>query len=397
MSVISNQTIEVAKDSLIFSEGEAGDCAYVIETGRVLVYLTREGVEVPLSILGVGEIFGEMSLIDSQNRSASVRALEDVRLSVVNKEQLLRRIYETDSVVQLLMKVLLKRLRLNNENQVSPQRALSATTASREAGEALNQLKIENEVHEAFQKREFALFYQPIVSLESKKVVGCEALLRWLSPEHGMIAPDIFVDVIEASAMVIPIGKWIIEQAMIDLKKIQNELIACGEQDVSDAFQMSINISGQQFVHPQFLSDIDELSRQHGVFSSNIKLEVTERIMLDGSLAIDVLEQCRNRGYSISIDDFGTGFSSLQYLAKMPIDVLKIDRSFVAKMFSEEKSHAVVKSVIYLAHALKLNIIAEGIETEADMQALKELGVQYGQGFLFSKAVNLGEFLKKLK
>ncbi|AHZ84468.1 EAL domain-containing protein [Bdellovibrio bacteriovorus] len=393
------QSVDIHKDQIIFSEGDAGDCAYIIEKGRVLIYLTKDKEEIPLTILGEGEIFGEMALIDNQNRSASVRALEDVRLAIVTKQQVLERVSTADKVVQLLMRVLLKRLRRKNIGGPGGSRISEVEFDNSGAGDdgtqsALDQIKLENQIFQAFQNKEFELFYQPIVNLKNKTITGCEALLRWNSPQHGLVSPNLFIDIIENSSMVIPIGHWIINQALKDLRTIQDQLRLNKKERMADDFMMSINISGRQFTHSDFVNNLEDLREKHDLHTQNIKLEMTERIMMDGAIAIDALNQCRSLGYAISIDDFGTGFSGLQYLTQMPISFLKIDRSFVMKILSDPKSKAVVSSIIHLAHAMDIEVIAEGIEHHEEALVLETLGARFGQGYLFSKPVDLGRFLK---
>lgn len=395
----ATQSVDIHKDQIIFSEGDAGDCAYIIEKGRVLIYLSKDKEDIPLTILGEGEIFGEMALIDNQNRSASVRALEDVRLAIVTKQQVLERVSTADKVVQLLMRVLLKRLRRKNINTPGGTKISDVEFDNSGAGDdgtqtALDQIKLENQIFQAFQNKEFELFYQPIVNLKTKQINGCEALLRWNSPQHGLVSPNLFIDVIENSSMVIPIGHWIINQALKDLRTIQDQLRLNKKEKMADDFMMSINISGRQFTHSDFVNNLEDLREKHDLQPKNIKLEMTERIMMDGAIALDALKQCHDQGYAISIDDFGTGFSSLQYLTQMPISFLKIDRCFVMKILNDPKSKAVVSSIIHLAHAMDIEIIAEGIENNEEALVLETLGARFGQGYLFSKPVDLGRFLK---
>lgn len=395
----ATQSVDIHKDQIIFSEGDAGDCAYIIEKGRVLIYLSKDKEDIPLTILGEGEIFGEMALIDNQNRSASVRALEDVRLGIVTKQQVLERVSTADKVVQLLMRVLLKRLRRKNINTPGGTKISDVEFDNSGAGDdgtqtALDQIKLENQIFQAFQNKEFELFYQPIVNLKTKQINGCEALLRWNSPQHGLVSPNLFIDVIENSSMVIPIGHWIINQALKDLRTIQDQLRLNKKEKMADDFMMSINISGRQFTHSDFVNNLEDLREKHDLQPKNIKLEMTERIMMDGAIALDALKQCHDQGYAISIDDFGTGFSSLQYLTQMPISFLKIDRCFVMKILNDPKSKAVVSSIIHLAHAMDIEIIAEGIENNEESLVLETLGARFGQGYLFSKPVDLGRFLK---
>lgn len=373
-----SQSVHIHENQVIFSEGDEGDCAYIIEKGRVLVYINKDKEEMSLSVLGEGEIFGEMSLIDNQRRSASVRALESVTLSIVTRQQVLERISTADTVVQLLLRVLLKRLRRSNGHNttlfLSRVDIENTGAGDDQTKQALDQLKLENQLFSAFQNNEFQLYYQPIVELKNRKVIGCEALLRWKSPTRGLVAPNLFIDVIENSSMVIPIGHWIINQALKDLTSIREYLKNKGLDQMADNFYVSINISGRQFTHTDFVTNLEELREKHGVHQKNIKLEITERVMMDGAVALEALRECNDKGYAISIDDFGTGFSSLQYLTRMPITYVKIDRSFVMKVLTDPKSRAVIGSIIHLAKAMNIEIIAEGIESNEECIVLETLG-----------------------
>jgi EAL domain-containing protein (putative c-di-GMP-specific phosphodiesterase class I) len=386
----SQNNTKYLQGQVIFKQGDGGDCAYIIEKGRVLVYLEKEAIETPLTILGEGEIFGEMSLIDNQNRSASARALDDCVLNIVTRQQLMERVYAADTVVRLLIRVLLKRLRINNSRMIDSDKKRAEYSAVQdsfvqeelnETKDALNKIRIENQIFDAFKNEEFLMHYQPIVKMDTAQICGCEALLRWNSPSLGMISPNAFIEVIENSSMVFQVGNWILDRSFKELA----EIIKFAKN--KDEFQMAINISGRQFISPNFIPQIEELRKKHQVDVKNIKLEVTERVMMDGVLGMETLSSCRDLGYSISIDDFGTGFSCLQYLAKMPVSNVKIDRSFVIKMLSDAKTYAIVSSIIYMAKSLNMSVVAEGIETEVERKALQQMGAEYGQGYLFSRPV----------
>lgn len=383
--------VSFPQNHVLFSQGESGDKAYIIEKGRVLIYLTKDGEDFPLSILGEGEIFGEMAIIDNQARSASAKTLDECSLIVVTKDQLMERVQSADTVVRLLLRVLLKRLRAQNDLiVVQPKKKVFNTEkAKKEDIQAVERIKLEAKIAQAFQNKEFVMFYQPILDLKTDKIHGAEALIRWFPPTGEQISPAVFMDVVENSTMIIPFGKWIVEQCFNDLKKIQ-------EITQQKNFSLSINISGKQFNNLDFLNDVETLRKKFDLISGDIKLEMTERVMMDGNLALDTLVRFDELGYKLSIDDFGTGFSSLQYLFRMPLDNIKIDRSFVRDMLKDDKALAIVKSLIYLAQSLKMQVIAEGIEKEEEKNLLKALGVDYGQGFLFSKAIPLEDFIKKM-
>jgi diguanylate cyclase len=322
-------------------------------------------------------------------RSASAKTLEDCELIPVTKDMLLERVHAADTVVRLLLRVLLKRLRSQNDLiTLNPKKEfLSTQVVQQEDIEAVQKIKLESRLKDAFNNREFVMYYQPILDLTRDRIIGAEALIRWFPPTGEHISPAIFMDVIESSAFMIPFGRWILEECFKDLKVIQ-------EKKNDKSFSLSINISGKQFVQDNFVEEVEKLRTSNGLEATAIKLEMTERVMMDGALALDTLKRFHDIGYGLSIDDFGTGFSSLQYLFRMPLDNIKIDRSFVRDMLRDDKALAIVKSLIYLAQSLRMKVIAEGIEKEEEKSLLKALGVESGQGFLFSKAISLRDFLQ---
>ncbi len=360
----------------------------------MLVFLMKDGVEVPLKVLGKGEIFGEMSMIDNSPRSASCRTLGDVRLATVTKDQLLDRIQSTDPIVRLLMRALLDRLRIQNDGlrgKLITEANVRNQKLENETQEALDRLELENRISRALDNNEFCPYYQPIYDLQTQEVVGCEALIRWITPEGKLISPVEFIDALEESPLILDVGQRMIEYCFRDLMRMHKDL------SLSPDFFISVNVSGRQFADPAFVQNVERARSTFNMPSKCLKLEVTERIMTEGPQAIQTLLECRALGYKIAIDDFGTGFSSLQYLASMPLHDLKVDRSFVNQMVTLEKSLSIVKTLIYLANALNLNLIAEGIETAEQLRVLRILGVQMGQGFYFSKAIPYDDFVNLLK
>lgn len=382
--------MEFKKGQLIFSQGEQGDFAFLIESGKVEIFHTKKNYqESHLAILGEGELFGEMALFDSNIRSASTRAATDCKLLKIKKEQLFERVNSSDKIVQLIIRVLMKRLKQRNTELTGESVVVVPENPNNYEADnlAVERLKFENEINEAFLHNEFKIYHQPIVDLVTKKIMGSEALIRWESPSKGLISPGKFVDILENSSMIVPVGYWIIEQCFLHYKEVKKK---SPQMD----FSISINVSGRQFLHFSFIDKLKELLEAHQVEAKNFKLEITERILMEGGGVIDILNRCHELGFAISLDDFGTGFSSLQYLAQMPIDFIKIDRSFVMNIAKDQKTHAVVSSIIFLAKKLNIQIISEGIETEVESNAMRELGSEYGQGYLFSKPVDFGKFIE---
>jgi sensor c-di-GMP phosphodiesterase-like protein len=356
-----------------------------------MVFLVHGNVEVPLKIVGQGEVFGEMALIDNSPRSASCKADSDCTLIIVSKEQLLDRIQLADPVVRLLMQVLLERLRAQNDrirgkvekSIVSPKEDPLAA----EKKEAIEKIGLEHRIENGLEDDEFVPFYQPIVDLQTGAVLGCEALVRWIGKDGKITSPGVFMDVIENSYLILKVGHVMIEKSLRDLPDMMQRFSGAPN------FFVSINVSGRQFTDPHFLSRLEAVRLKAHLPAHLIKLELTERIMTEGPQALATLHECRELGYLLAIDDFGTGFSSLQYLASMPLTDLKIDRSFLMKMQDDEKSLMIIKSLIHMANLLGLKIIAEGIETQAQLTLLHILGVKMGQGFLFTGPLPLNKFL----
>ncbi len=377
--------MNIQKNEIIFRQGEKAKTAYLIESGQVEIYYTnKNNLDTHLTILGPGELFGEMALIDTNVRSASAKAFTDVQLHEIQKEQLLEKINASSSVVQMIIKILMERIRKINHAEGGDQHA--DVQIADQNSDVMTKIKFENEIFQAYEKSEFILYHQPIIDLKTQKITGSEALIRWKSPGQGMISPSKFIEVLENSSMIIPIGYWIFEQCFLDYKKIQNQF--------KKPFSISINVSGRQFLHNEFVPTIQALVKKHQINPNHFKIEIIERVMMESAILTNILNQLREIGFEISLDDFGTGFSSLQYLADMPIDYLKIDRSFVMNLFKDQKTVAVVKSILYLAKQLNLKVIAEGLETIDEVNLMTELGADYGQGYLFSKPVCLDDFLK---
>lgn len=373
---------------LIFKQDQHGDQAYLIESGNVEIFYTHKGgLETSLAILGPGEIFGEMALIDSSLRSASTRAVSDCRLLVIHKEQLLDKLDSSDMTVQLVVKMLLNRLRLLNKNKAGDN--LEIISASAHSDIVLDRLKLESQIREAHQNNEFVMYHQPIIDLKTLKICGSEALIRWKSPQKGLISPGIFIDLLENSALIIPVGFWIIEECFKQSKEIAAK--------VDSKFSISINISARQLSNSTFIDTLKSLIKKHDINPKNFKLEVTERVFIEGGSVIDFLNICHSLGFEISLDDFGTGFSSLQYLSRMPIDFIKIDRSFVMNVLNDDKTRAIVSAIIYLSKKLNIQVVAEGIETNEEAEIMKELGTHYAQGYLYSKPVELSTLIELLQ
>ncbi|HQZ82049.1 MAG TPA: bifunctional diguanylate cyclase/phosphodiesterase [Pyrinomonadaceae bacterium] len=245
---------------------------------------------------------------------------------------------------------------------------------------AVTRLQLETDLRFAIERHEFELHYQPIVALETARLVGFEALVRWNHPQRGLVPPNEFIPISESTGLIVPMTVQILESACKQVKEWQLRYPA--EVPLS----IAVNLSGKHFADPQLVAQIKNVLAISGLDPLSLKLELTESaIMENAERAIQMLSQIKEIGVQLSIDDFGTGYSSLSYLHRFPIDLLKVDRSFVSAMEENSENGEIVRTVIALAKALRLNVVAEGIESIHQFHQLRILKCEYGQGYLFSK------------
>jgi len=248
---------------------------------------------------------------------------------------------------------------------------------------AVSQLNLETDLRRALDAEEFCLHYQPIVHLQTRHIAGFEALLRWHHPEQGPKPPQSFISVAERTGLVVPLGKWILREACRQAQAWR------ASQPWSFAPSVSVNVSPKQFAHPQLVSDIATVLAETGIAPQRLQLEITEGLaMADPEKTLRVMRELKNLGVLISIDDFGTGHSSLARLRRFPADILKIDRSFIVHLDSDPGARQIVRLIIEFAQAVNLKVIAEGVETGAHAAYLGELGCEFVQGFFFSKPLD---------
>jgi diguanylate cyclase (GGDEF)-like protein/PAS domain S-box-containing protein len=240
-------------------------------------------------------------------------------------------------------------------------------------------LQLKTDLQFALSRGEFALMYQPVVDLETTEVRGVEALLRWHHPRRGLVGPTEFVPLAEDTGLIVPIGRWVLEQACLQARVWR-------EARDGKGLEMSVNLSGRQIDDPGLVGDVRRALDESGLDAALLTLEITESVLMrDAEPAIDVLRRLREIGVRLAIDDFGTGYSSLSYLRRLPVDILKIDRSFVAVIDAGPDEAALVRSIVSLGRSLRLETIAEGIEQPGQLAELRSFGTLLGQGYLFAK------------
>ena len=248
-------------------------------------------------------------------------------------------------------------------------------------------LQLETYLRRAIECQNFHLHYQPIISLSTGRISGFEALLRWQHPERGTISPAEFIPVAEETGLIVPIGRWVLLEACRQLRQWQIEFPSWKE-----LLTISVNLSVKQFMQPDLLTQVTQILQQTGLDARSLKLEITESaIMEDSESASVTLLQLKALGIQLCMDDFGTGYSSLSYLHRFPMDILKIDRSFISNIRTKEQNLKIVQTIVTLAHSLGMAVTAEGVETSEQLAFLKALNCEFGQGYFFSKAVGSHE------
>lgn len=253
--------------------------------------------------------------------------------------------------------------------------------------------KLEAELWTAFENKNFRLFYQPVMSLEHDKISGFEALIRLVGKDGKIISPDKFIAVAEESALISPLGLWIVEEACRQISSWKEKYI------IDSPLRVNVNISPRQFIFPELTKNVFELTDSYNISSSDMGFEITESALMGDMQSANIaLLEFRARNFMLYMDDFGTGYSSLSYLMHFPVNIIKIDQSFVKWMHIDDQSEILVKSIITLAHNLGLKVVAEGTDDESHITLLKNFGCDYAQGYFFAKPLppqDAEEFLDK--
>jgi EAL domain-containing protein (putative c-di-GMP-specific phosphodiesterase class I) len=382
----------------IFRLGDRGRNAYFIESGQVEVTVEREGETLIIARLGQGEVFGEMSMVDDAPRSATITALEDTEVIVIQRSRFMRPLAAADPMMNLLLRVVLTRFR-DAQSQLSGLKALPGDhdpSLEEIRKLAFDRISSERELRRGLERAEFELHYQPIVALDGGHIAGFEALTRWRRDGADFQSPGGFIPLAEETGLIVELGRWALASGLREYGPMA-DAFARTHPGLPLPF-MSINVSGLQLDDSNELAALERIIVDSDVDPAVIKLEITETLMVENpDQAATALHQLKALGVSVAMDDFGTGFSSLGYLHQFPLDTLKIDQIFVANMQRSESSLRIVHSIVRLAEALELDMVAEGIEDQARLAALRDMGCQYGQGFFMSRPLNAADTLSLIE
>ena len=376
-------------DDIIIKQGEDGDAAYIIESGTVEILIEKENELIQsLGTRGKGSIIGEMALVDNKPRTATIKALEDCQLLEISREDFNSRLDNTDPVIQMIMQVILARYRdtitrahiLGKKDEIPTPEDLEKGLVHET--NAIDEIKLIGELKKALKNDELVFYYQPIMDIAKNQIAGFETLIRWNHPEKGMVFPGSFIEEAENDGIITEISRLAVEKSCETLVEFQKH------SDNKNLFT-SVNFSAKDFLIPDFRDHLLKTLDSYKLSPDQIHIEITERLLMEQPAKVkELLNKCRECGMLVSIDDFGTGFSSLSYLHYFPIDILKIDRSFINDLEKKNPTSKLVASIISLAHNLDMDVIAEGIEEKDQLKLLKKMKCDKAQGYYFSKPVD---------
>jgi EAL domain-containing protein (putative c-di-GMP-specific phosphodiesterase class I) len=388
---IKTDLLKFKQGDTIFKAGDSAHCAYIVESGLVGLYATSKD-DTQIATLDKGGLLGEMGIINDMDRAISACAETDVELLVIDREQITTRLENSDPIIRGVMEVLLSRIRnmLNNDDFES----VKINTDNMIVSEGMHKMRFEKELFRALEKDELIIVYQPMVDLQKGYIAGFEALSRWLHPEKGMVSPFEFISLAEESDFIVPMGINIFDNACQQLAEFQ-KLRDISRPHLPDLF-MSINVSATQLTAENFLTQIKDITKKHKVKPENIKIEITESLVVDYEKVHVWIDECDDFGFKLSLDDFGTGYSGFQHLLELNFHTIKIDQAFIKTIETNPKSIIMLEVITDMAKRLNMSVVAEGIEDLSSAELLKSIGVDYGQGYYFYKPMISEQVIKIL-
>ena len=374
---------------ILYREGDTNNCAYIIESGEIVLYTTVEGKRVTCEKRRAGGIVGELSVLTGRRRTVTVEAVTPCRFFEISAEQILNRFDRLDPVLRACIDTSINFTETITQclNEGSENAAFAPSTLPN-AQDVIDQFKMEIDITAGLRRREFSLAYQPIVTLADGEPVGVEALMRWHHPVRGNIPPFRFIEIAEAMGSIGKLTEFALSEACAALGRLKAR---CPEK--TDLYT-SVNISGKDVERDGFVDFVAHVLDQNAMNPAHLKLEVTETSLVsDPAAAARRLGQLRDLGCGISVDDFGTGYSNLAYLKMLPLTTLKIDRAFAGDAHANDISRSIVTMMIGLGQHIGVDVVAEGLETTDDVETLLALGCKHAQGYHFCKPVAEPELL----
>ena len=378
--------VTLAAGQTLFTEGDAPTTAFVIEQGELAISTYREQRYIKLAHLGPGDLLGEMAVIDDSPRTATAVALCDCVLMAIDKRQIAERLDQADPIIRALLEGQLKRYR--GALAAMQGRHVPLTDDPPDATEmiGIGKIRLETQLREAIDTGGLDLRLQPLLEIASDRIAGYEALVRWTHPERGPISPAEFIALAEETSLIVPVGDYVLDAAIAALTTLR-------DHGADPLPFIAINVSARQLAEAGLIERILERTRAVGLPPGRIKVEITESQALDYKLVNLVVAHCHREGIEVALDDFGTGYSNLGHLHELPFDSVKVDQAFARNMMKDPRAMALVEAIVNMIRALGARVVIEGIETEAQLDVLRRLGVDYAQGYLVGKPQPLADVL----
>ncbi len=358
--------------TVLFAEGDRAEAAYVVMQGSIDLVRARGRTPMPLGRRSVGEIVGESALVADHAHTETAVTAETSEVLVMTRDQLSRRLGTVDPLLRLWLGALFERTH-------------GAAPWAEHVAEASTLLASEHDLRRAIERDEFVLRFQPIVHLPTRRLAGFETLLRWEHPTQGLLLPERFIPLAEATGLISAITTAVLRGVVREFP-----VLAAAALPSDPPLFLTINVSGADLRRADFAATAISILVDGGVDPRAIRLEITESVFItDPETSTRTLQQCRDQGMRIAIDDFGTGYSSLNYLYALPVSTLKMDRSFAKSLLSDPVGRKVIGAILHLGGELNLDVVAEGIEEESEAAMLTGMGCGYGQGYLFGRPAPL--------
>ncbi len=384
----SQRQLHLRSGDWLFREGDAPTSAFLIESGTIEIRTDRGSDSLLLSVLGKGDLIGEMAVIDELARTETAIALTDCVLLVLDREQLVERLQSADPIVRALLEGQHKRYRgALSVVKGSAAAAPAAAAAADQTG--VDKIRLESDLRAALAAGDLDVRYQPMLDLDTNTIAGYEALVRWTHPQRGPISPGQFVALAEETSLIVPVGEYVFDTAAAAIMLLHKQF-----PDICPF--VAVNVSARQLKHAGLIERIIERVYLAGLPAGSLKVEITESQALDYPLVDAFIETCHAHGIKVALDDFGTGYSHLMHLHALQFDTLKIDQAFSRLMLTDKRSMAIVEAIIAIGRSLGADVAVEGVETTGQLDALRQLGCRYAQGYFIGRPLPLKALLHTL-
>ena len=379
---------ELFAGEVLYRQGDPTDCAWLVESGQVALVSVQGRRTSRHGLLGAAELIGELGLLDGAARSATATARADSVLLAIEREQFMERLQSGDPILRTLVDSLLQRIRglvasLPADAEM-PSEDVPCDDPVERTG--IDKIRLEAQLRDALASGELDVRYQPIYEIAAGRVAGYEALVRWELPGSGPVSPAQFIQLAEETSLIVPVGEYVLDRVIGVLQALRD-----GGADPLPS--IAVNLSARQLVEPGMARQIVARAERAQLPPGALKLEVTESRMLDYAPVAAVMQHCREQGLPFALDDFGTGYSNLTHLHALDFEFIKVDQAFARHMFDSERAMAMGEAIVSMAHAIGAKVICEGVETREQLERLRQMGVEYAQGYLIGKAAPAGEVL----